>query len=114
MGIPIDELQGRVSSRRFAEYWAFHQVEPIGPEREDLRMAIVASVVANVNRNPKKRPKPYVPKDFMAREFMDLVEVAGDDELTEEEQAAKIDELMTGIGTDEGQESVMHRREGDE
>jgi len=105
MGIPIDELQGRVSSRRFAEYWAFHQREPIGPDREDLRMAIVASVVANVNRNPKKRPKPYVPADFMASAYMDLVEPDDGDALTEEEQATKVDELMAGIGADDEPES---------
>ena len=33
--------------------------------RHDLGFGIVASVVANVNRDPKKRKKPYQASDFM-------------------------------------------------
>ena len=34
-------------------------------EREDWRMGMVAAVIANVNRNPRKRPRAYKPQDFM-------------------------------------------------
>ena len=65
MGIPIGELQAQVTSREFAEYWAYDQLQPIGPERADLRAGIVAATIANVNRNPKKRAKPFSPVDFL-------------------------------------------------
>lgn len=67
MGIPVGELQRRVTSLEFAEYWAFAQLEPFGPEREDLRAGIVASTVANAYRDRKKHPKPYGPEEFMPR-----------------------------------------------
>jgi hypothetical protein len=33
--------------------------------RADYRAALVASVLANVNRDPKRRSEPYTPFDFM-------------------------------------------------
>lgn len=95
MGIPIAELQERVSSREFAEYWAHFQLEPWGVEREDLRAGIVASTIANANRDPKKRAKPFTPDQFMPQS----ADPAEDEEVDEEaEHARRIDELMAGIG----------------
>jgi hypothetical protein len=34
-------------------------------ERNDWRTGVIASTIANANRNPKKRSKPYEPSDFM-------------------------------------------------
>lgn len=42
-------------------------LEPFGEERADLRAGIVASVIANANRDRKKRPRPYEPTDFMPK-----------------------------------------------
>lgn len=61
------ECQRRVSSREFAEWLAYERLEPFGPERDDLRAALVAAVIANVNRDPKKRRKPYEVSDFMPK-----------------------------------------------
>lgn len=33
----------------------------------NYRGALICSVIAEVNRNKKKRPRPYTPKDFMPR-----------------------------------------------
>jgi hypothetical protein len=46
---------------------AFYQVEPYGPERIDLAAALVASTVAEINRDPKSRSKPYTLKDFLPK-----------------------------------------------
>lgn len=54
----------RLSARELAEYEALDRLDPFGPERGDLRMAILASLIANVNRDPKKT-KPFKPLDFM-------------------------------------------------
>ena len=56
-------MLSEISSRQFAEWMAYAQLEPFGEERDDLRMGIVASTIANVNRGKDK--KPYKPSDFM-------------------------------------------------
>lgn len=43
----------------------YYQLEPFGEERADLRAGIVASTIANVNRDTKRRSKPFAPSDFM-------------------------------------------------
>lgn len=49
------------------EWVAFSKLEPFGSEAAFLRAGIVASTIANANRNPKKRSRPYTPKDFMPK-----------------------------------------------
>jgi len=44
---------------------AYYRLEPFGWERADLHAGIVASTIANVNRDKKRRAKPYSPKDFI-------------------------------------------------
>lgn len=51
--------------RQLLAWRDYAEIEPFGEERADLRSGIVASVVANANRDPKRRPKPYQPSDFM-------------------------------------------------
>lgn len=46
----------------WAALWA---VDPFDERRADLRTGIIASVLANVNRDPKRRSKAWVPTDFM-------------------------------------------------
>lgn len=109
MGIPIAELQERISSHDFAEYWAHHQLEPWGLEREDLRAGIVAATIANANRDPKKKATPFTPDQFVLR--AEEPERDDDDEIDEEaaaEHARRIDELMGGVG--EERESFMVRK----
>ena len=48
---------------QFAEWMAYSTLEPWGEERDDLRMGIVASTIANVNRG--KNSKPLKPQDFI-------------------------------------------------
>mgnify|MGYP000046381597 CR=1 FL=1 len=62
----VAELLSRISSRELSEWMAFYELEPFGDERADLRAGIVASTVANANRDPKKS-KPYAPQDFLPR-----------------------------------------------
>lgn len=58
-------LLGAMTSEQLAWWEAYFRVEPFGEERADLRMAILAALIANANRDPKKRRKPYTPADFM-------------------------------------------------
>lgn len=42
----------------------FYEIEPFGSQIEDLRMGMVASTIANVNRNAAVKPEPFHPMDF--------------------------------------------------
>ena len=55
----------RMTWGELLEWREFYALEPWGDERADLRSGIVASILANTNRDPKKRPQPFEPTDFM-------------------------------------------------
>lgn len=57
----------KMSWSQFVEWSAYHQRNPFGEARADMRAGIVASVIANVNRDPKKKPQPYKADDFMPK-----------------------------------------------
>jgi hypothetical protein len=63
----VGELLSRISSRELTEWMAFFSLEPWGTEVEDWRAGLIAATIANANRDPKKRRKPYEPQDFMPR-----------------------------------------------
>jgi hypothetical protein len=46
---------------------AYARLEPFGPEADDARMAQLLALIANVNRDPKKRRTPWTPDDFLPR-----------------------------------------------
>lgn len=52
----------------WAALWA---VDPWDEQRADLRAGVVASVLANVNRDSKRRGTPFRPVDFMPYRQMD-------------------------------------------
>lgn len=53
----------RVSSTELSE-WAVHEQEygPLGPRRDDILAALVASTVANTASKTKVKPADFVPK----------------------------------------------------
>ncbi len=44
---------------------AYYRLEPFGEERSDLRAGIIASTIAEIYRDPKKRIRSFRPDDFM-------------------------------------------------
>lgn len=64
MGMPVAEAQARISSAEFAEWMAYAELEPFGQGREDVRAGVIASLIANVNRDADKRSTPFEPFDF--------------------------------------------------
>lgn len=54
-----------LSESELREWMAFYALEPFGSEVEFYRFGIVASIIANANRDPKKRGRPFTPTDFM-------------------------------------------------
>ncbi len=64
LGIPsVRELYARLTSSEITEWIALYRLDPWDGARGDLRAAIVASTVANVNRG--KNSPPMKPGDFM-------------------------------------------------
>jgi len=54
-----------VSSREFTEWLAYYRLEPFGADADDRRMAQLMALIANVNRDPKRRKQPWTPEDFL-------------------------------------------------
>ena len=56
-------MLGEMTSAQFAEWLAYSRLEPGGEERDDLRMGVLASMIANMFR--EKGKKPAQPTDFI-------------------------------------------------
>lgn len=61
----VGELGRRMSSRELSEWMAFYELEPFGNDWHQT--GTIASVIANVNRDPKKRATPFEAEDFIPR-----------------------------------------------
>jgi hypothetical protein len=63
----VARAQREIDSAEFVEWMARDQLP--GMHSETQRMAgLLASVLANVNRDPKRRPQPFQPADFFTPE----------------------------------------------
>lgn len=49
----------------FMECWAYENLEPFGEKGDYLRTGILASLLANIHRDPKKKRDPFIPEDFI-------------------------------------------------
>ena len=81
-------------------YWAaMNSIDPSGPSRQELGNAVIASTIANVNRDSKKRLTPYAPF-----EFMPYYHKPAEDELTPAQIDARNkelhDKMMRQLGLD--------------
>jgi hypothetical protein len=56
-----------MSARQCFEWFAFAGLDGFGERRADLRMGILASLIANVHRDAKRKPSPYKPGDFIPK-----------------------------------------------
>jgi hypothetical protein len=76
------ELEDTMTSSEWAEVLALDSIQPfLGPERGDLRSGIIASLIANVNRDPDKS-QPFSPLDFMPYSKMQQPEQSAEDQIT--------------------------------
>ena len=56
----------------FVEWIAYDATEPIGEGRADIRNAQLMALLANVNRDPKRRAAAYQANDFMIDWWRDI------------------------------------------
>lgn len=54
-----------MSPYELGEWMALWRLSPWGEDRGDLRVGILASLTANINRDSKKHPSPFRPEEFM-------------------------------------------------
>ena len=54
-----------IDSAELTEWQAYYALEPFGELVADQRHGIATAVLANVNRDPKRRPQPYQAADFI-------------------------------------------------
>lgn len=56
----------QLSSSQLTELEAFWEIEGgFGDFKQEYRFAQLASLIANSNRDPKKRPRPYSVQEFL-------------------------------------------------
>lgn len=56
-----------IGARQLFEWFAFAGLEGFGERKADLRMGIIASLIANVHRDTKRKASPFKPGDFIPR-----------------------------------------------
>ncbi len=61
----VAEAQQRISSKEFAGWIAYERIEPSEPKRSDIQTALLATIIANSVRDPKKKPTPFKVEDFL-------------------------------------------------
>ena len=84
----------RISSHELAEWSAEYSIEPFGDVRGDLQAGIVAATIANVNRDPDKKSKPFTAVDFMP----DFEGVSAETGQTWEQQLAIVQMMNAALG----------------
>lgn len=86
LGRTVEELLDSISWEELNDWARFDAVDPIGERRADMRSAQQCALMANINRDAKRRPEPFQVSDFMP--FEKLVAQPAKDE------GAKIDPAL--------------------
>ena len=61
----VQELLNRIPSQELAEWVAFDEMEPIGFPIQNWWVAAQMCMLANVNRDKKKKPTAFEVQDFL-------------------------------------------------
>jgi len=61
----VNEMLNRMTSSEFSEWIAYHELDPFGQEREDLRAGMIAAPL--INCWSKKGGKKAKPKDWILK-----------------------------------------------
>ena len=65
-GLPHpDFLLPYMTGAQLKEAELYHQVEPYGELQQFYQAALICCIIANANRDTKKKPEPFKVEDFM-------------------------------------------------
>ena len=79
-----------IDSHELSEWQAYERVTgPLGPQRLDQLVGMLAAVVANTARDPKKRAQPFEAGDFMPWADVDRPEQTMEEQMEMFRQLAK-------------------------
>ena len=70
------KMLGEMRPSELGEWLAEYSIAPWGEWRDDLRAAQTTAMIANVNRDPKRKPEPFHPRDFMYDHIMEQADAA--------------------------------------
>ena len=89
-------MRGRLTSGELADWMIYYKRYPFGPGAEDRRHALLLSLLANCHRDPKRKPSPFTPDEFLlgVAETPERVEDGGQ---SVEEQKQLFENLMAGV-----------------
>lgn len=71
----MDGMLREIPSHLLIEWMAFYNLEPFGYEADFQGHALTSSIIAESNRDPKKRSNAFTTSDFMPKEEQDDDEV---------------------------------------
>ena len=57
----------RITAQQLIEWMQYDIIEPFGEWRADWRSAEIVTMLANVNRDSKKKKEPYKTTDFLTK-----------------------------------------------
>ena len=80
-GRSVEEWQAVISEAEFQTWMRVYAAFPFGERAAFYRSGLIASMIANQNRDPKKRKDPFTAQDFMPKDPLAAV-----DELPPSEQ----------------------------
>jgi Protein of unknown function (DUF4035) len=63
--IDVDAMLRGMSWRQFVEWRGYMLLDPFGDRRADWLAAMVMALLANINRDTKRKRQPYTAKDFL-------------------------------------------------
>lgn len=90
-----------MTSREFAEWQAFFDLHPFGPLWADIRAASLQALIAEINRDRKKRRQPFGLDDFMPAGWLGAAEAGPEQLPTQAELLAKIKAWAAGFKRDQ-------------
>ncbi|MBN1807181.1 MAG: hypothetical protein JW837_18185 [Sedimentisphaerales bacterium] len=61
----IELFRASLSYKDYLRWSLYYRKRPFGVEAADYRQALTTCILANVNRDGKKKPTPFTPEDFM-------------------------------------------------
>jgi hypothetical protein len=75
-----------MSAVEYNEWLAYYDTEPFGPEADEMRLARLLSLIAEINRDEKKRKEPFTAEEMMLESMRQPVEAVEEDEIEAKEK----------------------------
>lgn len=63
----VNEMLRRMTAEQLRSWQMYEEVEPFSEERQDYRIGALMTLIANINRNPKKVRTPFSVEDCVPR-----------------------------------------------